>query len=155
MRLIFCATAFWVSCAFPSLAQINPLTIAPPDKLTAKAGSTVEVKTTIQLRQGYHCNSNTPSDEYLIPLKLTWTPGPLESPEVAYPKPQMEKFSFSDKPLSVYTGDFVVATKFKVAAGANPGTAFVSGKLRYQACNDRMCLPPKTVEVSVPVDIVK
>lgn len=115
----------------------------------------MEVKTTLQLRQGYHCNSNTPSDDYLIPLKLTWSPGPLESPAVSYPTPQMQKFAFSDKPISVYSGDFAVTTKFKVAASANPGTAFISGKLRYQACNDRMCLPPKTVDVSVPVDIIR
>jgi thiol:disulfide interchange protein DsbD len=154
MRLISIA-AFWVCCGLPGQAQTNPLTIAPPEKLTAKAGATVEVKTAIEIREGYHCNSNTPSDDYLIPLKLTWTPGPFESPQVAYPKPQMEKFNFSDKPLSVYAGDFVIVTKFKVAANANPGTTFVSGKLRYQACNDRMCLPPKTVDVSLPVDIVR
>lgn len=137
------------------LAQGNVLTIAPPAKVTAKAGATVEINVTAQLRNGYHCNSNTPSEDYLIPLKLTWTPGPLEPAEVVYPKAHMEKYSFSDVPLSVYTGDFVIATKFKVAASANPGTAFLSGKLRYQACNDRMCLPPKTIDVSVPVDVVK
>ncbi len=37
----------------------------------AKPGSTVEAKVSLQLRQGYHVNSNTPSDDYLIPLKLT------------------------------------------------------------------------------------
>ena len=153
MRLILIPAL--VSCGALALAQTNPISIAPPEKLTAKAGGTVEVKTALQMRPGYHCNSNTPSDDYLIPLRLTWTPGPFESPQVAYPKPQMEKFNFSDKPLSVYTGDFVITTKFKVAANANPGTTFLSGKLRYQACNDRMCLPPKTVDVSLPVDIIK
>ena len=138
-----------------SFAQGNVLTIAPPDKLTAKAGGMAEAKLKVELRSGYHCNSNTPSEDYLIPLTLTWAPGPLESPQVAYPKAHMEKYTFSETPLSVYTGDFEIATKFKVAASANPGTAFVSGKLRYQACNDRMCLPPKTMDVSLPVEIVK
>jgi hypothetical protein len=27
------------------------------------------------------------------------------------------------------------------------------GKLHYQACNDRACFPPKTVEVTVPYQI--
>jgi DsbC/DsbD-like thiol-disulfide interchange protein len=123
--------------------------------MTAKAGAPFDAKITFQLKPGYHCNSNTPSEDYLIPLKLTWNPGPLESTQVVYPKPQMEKYAFSETPLSVYSGDFVIETKFKVAAAANPGTAFVTGKLRYQACNDRMCLPPKTIDVSMPVDIVK
>jgi len=138
-----------------SFAQNNVLTIAPPEKVTAKAGALVSVKTAAQLRSGYHCNSDKPSDEYLIPLKLTWTPAPLEVAEIAYPKPQMEKYSFSDKPLSVYTGDFEIVTKFKVPASAPLGPAVLTGKLRYQACTDRMCLPPKTVDVSLPITVVK
>ena len=109
----------------------------------------------MELRSGYHCNSNTPSDDYLIPLKLTWTPGTLEVGEVVYPKPQMEKYSFSEKPLSVYTGSFEIVTRFKVPAGAPFGDTVIPAKLRYQACTDRMCLPPKTVEVSLPVNVVK
>jgi thiol:disulfide interchange protein DsbD len=138
-----------------SFGQGNVLTIAPPEKVTAKAGSTIPVKTVAQLRTGYHCNSDKPSDEYLIPLKLTWNAAPLEVAEVVYPKPQMEKYAFSEKPLSVYTGDFEIITKFKVPATAAPGPAVLSGKLRYQACTDRMCLPPKTVDVSLPITVVK
>jgi thioredoxin:protein disulfide reductase len=136
-------------------SQSNVLTIAAPPQLTAKAGTTVDAKITAQLRTGYHCNSNTPSDDYLIPLKLTWTAAPLNASDVVYPKPQMEKYAFSDKPLSVYTGDFEIVTKFDVPASAPPGLAVISGKLRYQACTDRMCLPPKTVDVSLPVEVVK
>jgi hypothetical protein len=113
------------------------------------------VKLPLELRTGYHCNSNKPADEYLIPLKLTWTSGPLESPEVTYPAPQMEKYSFSEKPLSVYTGNFELVTKFKVSSSAMPGQVMATGKLRYQACTDRMCLQPKTIEVSIPIDLIK
>jgi thioredoxin:protein disulfide reductase len=136
-------------------SQSNVLTIAPPDKVTAKAGTTVPAKIVAQLRSGYHCNSDKPSDDYLIPLKLTWTAAPLEVAEVVYPKPQMEKYLFSEKPLSVYTGDFEIVTRFKVPASARPGPAMLAGKLRYQACTDRMCLPPKTVDVSLPVEVIK
>jgi hypothetical protein len=113
------------------------------------------VKLQLQLRDGYHSNSNKPSDEYLIPMKLTWNPGPLESPEVIFPEPKQETYSFSKTPLSVYTGSFQLITKFKVASSATPGMAQATGKLRYQACTDRLCLPPKTIDVSVPLDLVK
>jgi hypothetical protein len=46
-------------------------------------------------------------------------------------------------------------TRFKVSASAAPGQAIITGKLKYQACNDRMCLQPKTIDVSVPIDIIK
>jgi thiol:disulfide interchange protein DsbD len=135
--------------------QSNVLSVAAPEKVTAKIGSVVQVKLPVELRSGYHCNSNKPSDDYLVPLKLTWTAGSLESPEVVYPAPQMEKYSFSETPLSVYTGNFELVTKFKVSSSATPGQAMLTGKLRYQACTDRLCLQPKTIDVSIPIDIVK
>ena len=99
-------------------------------------------------------NSNTPSEEYLIPLKVTWTAtGALEGGEVTYPKPTLEKYEFAAQPLSVFTGAFDVLAKFKVAATATAGPGMAVGKLRYQACNERACFAPKTVEVKVPYQI--
>jgi DsbC/DsbD-like thiol-disulfide interchange protein len=134
---------------------MNVLSVAAPEKMVAKAGSTAEVKLSVKLRPGYHCNSNTPSDDYFIPLRLTWKSTPLEVAEVVYPKPQMEKFAFSEMPVSVFTGDFVITTRFKVPASAAGGLAVLPAKLRYQACNDRMCLAPKTLDVTLPVEIVR
>jgi Disulphide bond corrector protein DsbC. len=147
---------FWtILCPLLCFAQINHLSVATPEKFVAKAGGTGESKLTLQLRPGFHVNSNTPSDDYLIPLKITWAAGPLQVVEVTYPKPKMEKYSFSEKPISVFSGDFVVVTKFKAPSDAPAGTVAVTGKLRYQACNDTMCFPPKTIEVSQAVEIVK
>ena len=65
----------------------------------------------------------------------------------------MEKYEFSDKPLSVFTGDFDLVAKFKVPAGAPRGPGIMLGKLRYQACNNKACYPPKTVDVNVPYQV--
>lgn len=107
----------------------------------------------MQLRNGFHVNSNTPADDYLIPLRLTWAPSTLEVQQVSYPAARMEKYEFSKTPLSVFTGDFEIVTKFKAPASAALGMQVLSGKLRYQACNHKECFPPKTVEVKLPVDI--
>jgi hypothetical protein len=118
-----------------------------------KRGGTADAKISVKLQPGYHVNSNTPSENYLIPLRLTWAAGPLESVAVTFPKPTMEKYEFSEKPLSVFTGNFDVATRFKAAPGAAVGPAYVSGKLRYQACNDKACFPPKTLDIKLPVSV--
>ncbi|MCS7024767.1 MAG: protein-disulfide reductase DsbD N-terminal domain-containing protein [Bryobacteraceae bacterium] len=128
--------------------------MVPPPKLTAKKNSTASAKLSVRLRNGFHVNSNTPSDEYLIPLRLTWTAAPLEVVDVTYPDPKLEKYEFSEKPLSVFTGDFDLMTKFRVPATAPAGMQVITGRLRYQACNQKECLPPKTLEVKLPVDIV-
>jgi hypothetical protein len=121
----------------------------------AKIGSTVEIKLPLVLRTGYHVNSNTPSDQFLIPLRLTWDTGPVSSTAVTFPKPTTEKYPFYPIALSVFTGIFEITTKFQVAPSAQPGPAAVNGKLRYQACNDRECLAPKTMNVAVQVDLVR
>ena len=114
----------------------------------------MQVKIPVTVHAGYHVNSNTPSEEYLIPLKLTWkSAGALEGGQVTYPKPSMEKYEFSEKPLSVYTGSFELIANFKVAANAPAGPGAAVGQLRYQACNDRACFPPKNVEVTIPYQV--
>jgi len=108
----------------------------------------------VSVKPGYHVNSNAPSDENLIPLKLTWTStGALEAGAITYPKPSLEKYEFSEKPLSVYTGNFDLTANFKVAANAPAGPGAAVGKLRYQACSNRACYPPKTVEITVPYQV--
>src|SRR5438477_4426495 len=74
-----------------SFAQTNVLLMPKLDPVPAKAGATVEVKVPVQLRDGYHVNSNTPPDPYLIPLRLTWEPGPFTAFEIVYPQPSMQK----------------------------------------------------------------
>jgi hypothetical protein len=126
------------------------LTVGTPEKIAGKRGATVEAKIPVMVEPGFHVNSNAPKDQYLIPLKLTWTAtGALESGRVAYPKPSMEKYSFSPDPLSVYTGNFDLGATFKVAANAPAGPGLAEGKLQYQACNSNTCFPPKTVAVKI------
>jgi thiol:disulfide interchange protein DsbD len=127
--------------------------VAPPQKVAGQRGAELTAKIAVLLGEGYHVNSNAPHEAYLIPLRLTWTPAPLEVETLTYPKARDEKYPFSDQPLAVFTGNFEIATKFKVPADAVSGPAILLGKLRYQACNSNMCFPPKTVEVKLPVEI--
>jgi DsbC/DsbD-like thiol-disulfide interchange protein len=129
------------------------LAVAPPEQITVKRGATATVKVTATLSDGFHLNSHTPAEDFLIPLTLKWGPGPVAPGEVAYPKPQMVKVPFQEKPLSVLTGKFELSTPFKVPADAPVGPTTVTGKLRYQACNDKSCFPPKTLDVKVPVEV--
>ena len=132
----------------------NVVTVTPPEKVVAKRGTTETADFAVSVKSGFHVNSNKPADEYLIPLKLTWkSTGALEGGQVVYPKPSQEKYEFSEKPLSVYTGKFEVVANFKVAANAPAGPGVAVGQLRYQACNDKACFPPKTIEVTLPYQV--
>ena len=115
----------------------------------------MQISIPVSIREGYHVNSNTPSEEYLIPLKLTWaSTGALEGGTVSYPKPMLEKFDFSDgKPISVYMGNIDLVANFKIGANAPAGPGIAAGKLRYQACSNKACYPPKTIDVNVPYQV--
>ncbi|RPH74663.1 MAG: hypothetical protein EHM80_17555 [Nitrospiraceae bacterium] len=63
----------------------------------------------------------------------------------------MVTYAFSEEPLSVYSGIIVLKTSFAVPKQVPATLAELKGRLRYQACNDKECLPPATLEVSVPV----
>jgi hypothetical protein len=138
-----------------SVAQTSPaLSVAPPGELTIKRGGEADLKLKAELRPGFHVNSNAPADEFLIPLKLTWPKdSPVEAGPVTYPKPQFENYAFSTKPVSVFSGTFELVTRFRVPANVTAGAVPMIGKLRFQACNDKECLPPRTIDVHVTVAV--
>ncbi len=130
------------------------MTVGPMPKLAGSRNASLQAKITCSVEPGYHVNSNAPAEDYLIPLKLTWTStGALEPGAVAYPKPQSMKFAYSKQPLSVFTGDFDLIARFKVAGNAPAGPGIATGKLRYQACNDRACFAPKSIDIAISYQV--
>lgn len=135
-------------------AQMAPvLKVEPIPMVKATKGGTATVVVKASLPSGYHANTNKPTEAYLIPMTLKWTSGPLEMDSVDYPKGALEKYAFSDKPLSVVTGQFSITTKFKVTGSGGAGPAAQNGTLRYQACDNKACYPPKNIPVSFTVNV--
>ncbi|HEX4770057.1 MAG TPA: protein-disulfide reductase DsbD domain-containing protein [Bryobacteraceae bacterium] len=130
-------------------AQQNKLTVDPAGQVVIQRGANAPAILKIAILPGYHVNSDKPKDEFLIPFRLTWTAGPVKPGAVSYPTP--EQVQVGPDKLSVFTGNFDVTTQFSAAADAATGSAVMTGKLHYQACNDRMCFRPVTVDVRIPV----
>jgi hypothetical protein len=49
--------------------------------------------------------------------------------------------------LNVYTGEFVIQARIV----STPGNHLVEAKLRFQACDQTQCMPPKTIPVAIDV----
>ena len=142
--------------SLPLLAQQNSghLKLGELPKMAGKRGAAVQATIPMAVDSGFHVNSNKPNEEYLIPLKVTWkSTGALQAGEIVYPKPAQEKYDFTEKPLSVFSGKFAVIANFKVAPDAPAGPGVAVGQLRYQACSDKMCFPPKNVEIALPYSV--
>jgi thiol:disulfide interchange protein DsbD len=111
---------------------------------------TFEVHLVANIQSGWHLYSqNQPSDAIAIPTTVTINNNPLLKLDGTIKEVgKMEKFT--DKNLGVsahqYSNkvDFVQVVKLKSNAKTN-----VSGSVEFQTCDDKKCLPPKTVNFSI------
>ena len=101
----------------------------------------------VRIEEGWHTNSHQPTYDYLIPTTLTVTvPAGWPEARVEYPAGATKKFGFAEEPLSVYDGVLDIPVLIDVPASAAGGPVAISAVLRYQACDDRSCLPPVNTE---------
>jgi hypothetical protein len=118
-----------------------------------------ERPTTVQLHfrvgSGYHINSNRPSSELLIPTTVRlMPPSDLMAGRITYPLGKNVSFPFApDEKLNVYSEEFTVKALVTATKAALPGKFTVHGELRYQACNDNACFPPKALPLQFNVRV--
>ena len=119
-----------------------------------KPGATFQVAVVLEIDGGYHINSNQPADKFLIPtsLKIESLKG-LRANTVRYPKAKFQKFSFSEKPMSVFEGRTVLRFTARALPTLAQGSHTLKAKLTVQACNDELCLRPQTVNVEIPLEV--
>ena len=123
------ALAALALAAAPALAQpvpasntiVSPRLAADTDQLVP--GKPFRLAVVADIKAGWHVNSHTPKEDFLIPTEVRLKPAPgLAFSAVTYPKHKETKFSFSDQPLAVYEGRavFVVPGKADASAAAGP-----------------------------------
>lgn len=118
-------------------------------------GSTVPLKLTAEIEPGWHLYSITTPKGGPIPTSagLAEAPG-VASSKLYQPKPE-RRF---DPNFSLDTETFAERAVFLIGAevkkDAPSGALNLAANVRYQACNDRQCLPPrkKTAELQLVVD---
>lgn len=142
---LFAATAAW-----GQFRGFQAATFAPAAPVSLEAGKTAEASIMVRIRPGYHINSDKPAEEYLIPTKLVWNTAGLET-EVTYPEAELFVSQFSEEAMFVFSGEIELKTKFKATAKFPAGLTEIAGTLRYQACTEKACLAPTSLDVSIPL----
>jgi hypothetical protein len=144
--------------AVVALAQGGPsVEMAPAGITPVVRGKPGKVELDFRVKQGFHINSNHPNSPYLIPtvLKLD-PPTDIAVGQVDYPAGRNLSFAFApDEKLNVYSGDFAVHVTVRPLHSVIPGKYNVRGQLRYQACDDRACYPPRTLPLHFEVQVKK
>jgi hypothetical protein len=135
----------------PSVAAL------PTPVETIPRGSPGQVQLHFRVTPGYHINSNTPKSEFLIPttLKLD-APTDIVIGRITYPAGKDMAFPFSpDEKLSVYSGEFPVSVVIRPLHSVLPAKYMIRGQLKYQACDNAQCYPPKQLPVEFEVKVGK
>jgi thioredoxin:protein disulfide reductase len=133
-----------------SVVAVRP--IAPSAQM--EPGKTSVLNLDLEIAPPYHINSDRPLQDYLIPTTVELTPQQgVTFGKAKFPAAPLKKLPFSDSPLAVYDGTVRIAVDITPVAGLGSKEITVAGKVRYQACNDRYCLPPAAQAFSVKLPV--
>jgi cytochrome c biogenesis DsbD-like protein len=147
-----------VAAAAQEAPTMKPVvSMAPAPVVTITQGKGAPVPLSFRVARGYHINSNKPKSEFLIPtaLKIGATTD-IVIGGVKYPEGRDMSFAFApDEKLNVYTGDFELNVTVRPLRSVQPGKYVVRGNLKYQACDNAACYPPKQLPISFEVRIGK
>jgi hypothetical protein len=118
-------------------------------------GHSTPVQFTFRVQDPYHINSSHPLVEELIPTQLHFSlPGEIAVGRMQYPAGKLVSFPFDPSTkLSVYSGDFVIRGLLVAPSKAATGTYTVHGELKYQACDNNACYPPKKLPFTFNVKV--
>ena len=142
--------------------DLNPrkapsVTMVDPGITSVVRGKAGNIDLFFRVSSGFHVNSNKPHSEFLIPTTLRLTaPTDVVIGVVNYPVGVERSFPFApqDK-MSVYGSQFAINFAVRPLASVIPGKYAVHGVLKYQACDDATCYPPKQIPVNFLVKVVK
>jgi len=158
-----------IACSLPVPAQIleekpllaqkrgPQLTVEPIDTITVARGGKARLTLQLELNRGFHVNSHQPSEDYLLPTTVRLSPQEgIMIVKIAYPQGEVMKFRFAGSDhLSVYSGRFRVTAEVRARRDAALGRQRVHGEVRYQACDDHQCFPPKSTPLHFDVRVVR
>lgn len=138
-----------------SSSAIQRVIVDPVSTVAVHKGRSTPVQFTFHVKPGYHINSNKPSTPELIPTVLSFSlPEDLVVGRMKYPAGALISFPFDpSQKLSVYSGDFTVKGMLIAQPKANAGPYTVHAELRYQACDNNACYPPKKLPLAFNVNI--
>lgn len=127
-----------------SIGRIRPVTV--------EKGKTVEAVVPIRVAPGMHVQANPASNPQLIPTKLEM-PGVkgLTAGNPKYPPGKSYRLQGAAAELATYDGRFEIRVPLTLTGKMESPDVVLTGKLKYQACNDKICFFPTTTPVHIPV----
>lgn len=142
--------------AFSATAAENPVSwsIANPPKKPVRMGASFVLHLEAEIQTGWHLYSIDQDSGGPIATEISVGENSnFELGAVKGPKPiELFDSNFNQR-VGFYVGKIEFAVPVQVLAAGVPGSQTLPLQIRYQSCNDKMCLPPKIVKVEATVEI--
>jgi hypothetical protein len=119
-----------------------------------KRGGATKGTIVMNIPNGLHVNSSRPNSEYAIPTSVNLSAVGVKVGTVMYPRGKNRKFEFSEDTLNVYENRAVFNFNIAVPANYKGSTIKVRAVVRYQACTDEVCYPPKNKEITLTARVI-
>ena len=99
----------------------------------------------IAIAKGWHINAHKPLEDHYIPTQVNLQgPGDPMPTAVNYPEPIVQKLGFADADMALYDGRFKIDFELPDMGKSARAILFLA-----QACNDKICLDPETLSMTL------
>jgi DsbC/DsbD-like thiol-disulfide interchange protein len=158
MSRMFPSTVLMLALAVAAGAQQNPIawSVKEAPKQALKAGQAFQVRLSLEIPDGWHVYSITQPEGGPIPTRISIPDGqPFEmSGVVEGPTPKIIRDEGFGMDVETYEGPEAVFTvPVKVGAKAAPGKSKMLITAYFQSCDEKMCLPPRTVKLETELEV--
>lgn len=142
---------------FPAGSRSPVVKYYPPEIASVYRGHPGTLQLQFRIPAGFHINSNQPKEEYLKKTELRLdAPTDIAIEKVSYPPGVDRSFPFDpSEKLNVYSGDFSISVLVRPLKTVLPVKYAVHGVLKYQACDNAACYPPKQLPISFEIKVLK
>ncbi len=138
--------------AVPPPEQIVHVSVA---RLQIPVNGMATARLQVAITNGWHINANPASPDYMIPTTVEVEPaGEVVAQRPHYPAAKQLKVAFDQSEIAAWDGEVSIELPFSATATAVPRELTLEGTLRFQGCNDQLCLAPAAVKFTIPVTIV-
>jgi DsbC/DsbD-like thiol-disulfide interchange protein len=155
---IRCLVVVLLSCAIGSSAQAPEQPVrwkaSANPSASIKPGSNVNLDLSAEVQEGWHVYALTQSAGGPTPLQISLDPNDVAEiiGEPSGTAPVKKHDPSFDLDTEFYSQSFVLQVPLQIRRAVT-GNRQVSLRVRFQACNGQICLPPKVVHLSVPIKI--
>lgn len=112
-------------------------------------GGSAKGSIVLSIPGGLHVNSSRPASEYAIPTTVRLSGAGVRISGPTFPRGVNRKFQFSENTINVYEGTVRFPFTVTVPTGFKGDTVRLRAVVRYQACTDEVCYPPRNKEITI------